>query len=206
MLQRFLWVSAYLADALVLAMAASVLFSAARAGRRRAVTSRRHSPVNTLSMALCALVASFVVRFRVGQVVILDLGVAAAVAGAGLLLMVAAVVVNILARVALGRSWSDQPVVYREHALVTSGPYAVVRHPLYSSYLAMFYGAGLVFANLAVVVLASALVVPLMIARARLEERMLTVEFPDYLPYKERTGMMLPRLRRRVPPKSTATT
>ena len=93
---------------------------------------------------------------------------------------------------ALGKEWSPQLQLRKEHHLVTSGPYARIRHPLYT---AMFgYGASLalvtanwVFVAFAVAVFAG------MFARAPREEEMMIKQFGDeYQAYMQRTGRFLP--------------
>jgi protein-S-isoprenylcysteine O-methyltransferase Ste14 len=96
-------------------------------------------------------------------------------------------------QVALGKHWSPQLQLREKHHLVTSGPYARIRHPLYT---AMFgYGASLalvtaniVFVFLAVIVFAG------MFARVPREEEMMTKEFGDeYRQYMKKTGRFFPR-------------
>jgi protein-S-isoprenylcysteine O-methyltransferase len=42
---------------------------------------------------------------------------------------------SLWARFALGRNWSGTVTIKRDHELVRSGPYAIVRHPIYSGIL-----------------------------------------------------------------------
>ncbi len=51
----------------------------------------------------------------------------------------------IWARTVLGRNWSGYVTYKKDHELVTSGPYKLVRHPIYSSLTLMFIGTFLVF-------------------------------------------------------------
>jgi len=75
--------------------------------------------------------------------------------------------------------------------LNTSGPYAVVRHPLYSGLLLAIAGSAIgqsVFWLLPMLVYG-----PLFILTARREERSLLEQFPDsYRAYMKRTKMLLP--------------
>ncbi len=60
--------------------------------------------------------------------------VGAALCAAGLLF-------TVWARLHLGRNWSATVTIKRDHELVTSGPYALVRHPIYTGILLAFIGS-----------------------------------------------------------------
>jgi protein-S-isoprenylcysteine O-methyltransferase Ste14 len=67
--------------------------------------------------------------------------------------------------------------LYKEHELITSGPFAIIRHPLYAGVLLAAFGALLVFRTWAMVVfMPMSLVV---VARAEREEEVLEQEFAD---------------------------
>ena len=94
---------------------------------------------------------------------------------------------------ALGKEWSPQLQLREEHHLVTTGPYARVRHPIYT---AMFgYGTSLalvtanwVFLGLAVLVIGG------LIARVPKEEQMMLEEFgEEYKAYIKNTGRFFPK-------------
>lgn len=95
-------------------------------------------------------------------------------------------------QVALGKHWSPQLQLREEHHLVTTGPYAHIRHPLYT---AMFgYGASLalVTANIIFILLA-VIVFAGMFARAPREEDMMIEEFGDeYRQYMKKTKRFFP--------------
>lgn len=99
----------------------------------------------------------------------------------------------------LGRNVSETVLTKRDHALVTSGPYRWVRHPLYTTGLALFAALGLMTASwlvLALATLAGVLVRSVVVPR---EERALVAAFGQaYEAYRERTGRFLPRLSRRA--------
>ena len=75
--------------------------------------------------------------------------------------------------------------------LVTSGPYHLVRHPIYSGILAAGVGTALALSwlGLTAVVLAGVY----FLYSATVEERYLTEQFPDTYPaYKRSTKMLVP--------------
>src|SRR5262245_24244336 len=49
----------------------------------------------------------------------------------------------IWARVSLGRNWSPRPAMKEHHELVTTGPYAYVRHPIYAGIMLAMLGTAL---------------------------------------------------------------
>jgi protein-S-isoprenylcysteine O-methyltransferase Ste14 len=111
----------------------------------------------------------------------------------GLAVVAAAVTVGGLtvalwARAALGRNWSGAVVLKEQHDLIDRGPYAFVRHPIYTGVLLMALGTVTVAGTSAGVILFAIMVAGL-IMKARREERLLTTHFPE----------LYPRYRARVP-------
>jgi protein-S-isoprenylcysteine O-methyltransferase Ste14 len=111
------------------------------------------------------------------------------VVGAALLL--AGLGFAVWARIYLGRNWGMPMTQRAEPELVTSGPYAHVRHPIYSGLLLATTGTALatnVFWLVGVGVLSA-----YFIYSATVEERDLTSAFPTTYPsYRKRTHMLVP--------------
>ncbi len=96
---------------------------------------------------------------------------------------------------ALGAHWSAQLQLREEHHLVTTGPYARVRHPLYTGMIAWAVGVALVTANWVFVVFTALSLVGLAVRVPR-EEQMMLDEFGDeYRAYMHRTGRFVPKSR-----------
>ncbi len=94
----------------------------------------------------------------------------------------------------LGENVSPAVVTRKRHTLVTSGPYAWVRHPLYAVGLLMHAALALLLASW-LVALAGLLILAFILPRARREEERLVARFGDsYREYAARTGMLVPRL------------
>lgn len=97
----------------------------------------------------------------------------------------------------LGRNVSETVLTKSDHALVTSGPYRWIRHPLYATGGALLVAVGLMAANWFILGLASLVVVLMRLLVVPLEERALLAKFgDDYRRYMQRTGGMFPRLLR----------
>lgn len=112
-------------------------------------------------------------------------------AGVGLALFALGLAFAIWARIHIGRNWGTPMMERAEPELVTSGPYRLVRHPIYSGFVVAGIGTaiGLSWWWLAAVALAGVYFV----YSATVEERYLTDEFPDTYPaYKRSTKMLLP--------------
>jgi len=100
---------------------------------------------------------------------------------------------------ALSIHWSTTLQFKEGHSLITTGPYSLIRHPMYTSLYIIFISLAIVssFWPLWILVL---LMTIFFFRIARIEEDMMIDEFGDeYISYIERTGRYLPRLRRRNP-------
>jgi protein-S-isoprenylcysteine O-methyltransferase Ste14 len=115
----------------------------------------------------------------------------------GLVMLAAATVVTVWARVALGTMWSSAVVTKEHHRLRTSGPYRVTRHPIYTGILGMLLGTALLegLGRWAALFVAVALALQVKIGA---EERLLTKQFPEeYERYRQQVPQLIPVLHRR---------
>ena len=62
----------------------------------------------------------------------------------GLALLIAGLAFAVWARVHLGRNWSGSVTVKEGHELIRSGPYALVRHPIYTGLITAVLGTAIV--------------------------------------------------------------
>jgi protein-S-isoprenylcysteine O-methyltransferase Ste14 len=98
------------------------------------------------------------------------------------------------ARVHLGRNWSGTVTVKQDHELILTGPYAFVRHPIYTGVLFGFVGTALAVGQWRGV-LAVAIVLAAFWRKLRLEERWMSETFgEDYRRYRARTRALIPFL------------
>ncbi len=100
------------------------------------------------------------------------------------------------ARVHLGRNWSDKVVIQAGHQLIRTGPYARLRHPIYSGVLLGVLGTAVVVGEWRGV-MAFLLLLTNYAIKARKEDRVLAETFgAEFLEHKRRAGFLLPKLRR----------
>jgi protein-S-isoprenylcysteine O-methyltransferase Ste14 len=94
----------------------------------------------------------------------------------------------------LGENLTDTVVTRQKHTLVTTGPYAWVRHPFYTSAALAIVANSLVTANWFVFA-TGCLAFALLVVRCRTEEANLIARFGEgYRAYARRTGRFVPRL------------
>jgi protein-S-isoprenylcysteine O-methyltransferase Ste14 len=112
-------------------------------------------------------------------------------AGLGLFLFAVGLGFASWGRIHIGRNWGMPMSQKDDPELVTSGPYQLVRHPIYSGVLVA--GIGTAVALSWSWLIAVALAAIYFIYSATIEERNLTEQFPDtYTVYRRSTKMLVP--------------
>jgi protein-S-isoprenylcysteine O-methyltransferase Ste14 len=112
-------------------------------------------------------------------------------AGVGLTLLAVGLGFAVWARVHIGRNWGTPMTRKDEPELVTSGPYRLVRHPIYSGILVAGVGTAVALSWLWLIAVALAGIY--FIYSATVEERYMTERFPEAYPaYRSSTKMLVP--------------
>ena len=115
-----------------------------------------------------------------------------AIAWIGVLLCVGGLLFCIWARFTLGRNWSGIVTFKGGHELITRGPYAIVRHPIYTGLLAMIIGTVIAYGHVAGVVALPFVFWGLWI-KLRYEEKLMLEKFPaEYSAYSQRVKRLIP--------------
>jgi len=97
---------------------------------------------------------------------------------------------------ALGQQWRLDAALNKDHELVTSGPYQVVRHPIYSSMLCLLIGTGVMITPWPMMAFSLALFIIGTEIRIRIEDRLLAGNFGDeFHRYRQRVWAYVPFLR-----------
>jgi len=110
----------------------------------------------------------------------------------GLALIVIGLTIELVAQVTLWRFYSSTLVIREDHQLITHGIYRFARHPIYLGAIMGCIGVPVYVSSLYGLLTMSALI-PIVLNRIRIEERLLTDEFGDaYRTYKEATSKLIP--------------
>lgn len=157
---------------------------------RRPTVEQRVGPLPPPPALISWLIPPVILLAEVGQ--ISALWIPLRVVGVGLSLY--AIVMMPWATRVLGRSYVPGPAILQEHALVSSGPFRLVRHPIYSAVAALWLGAALGTLNWLLLVLWP-MIVAAVTKGARAEEEMLRAKFGNtYDAYAGRKGRLIPKL------------
>jgi protein-S-isoprenylcysteine O-methyltransferase Ste14 len=112
----------------------------------------------------------------------------------GLALFIFGLIIMVVGQITLWRNYSATVVIRKDHKLITHGIYRFTRNPIY-------LGAFMVFTGLPVYILSlygfitSLVLIPILLNRIRLEERLLTAEFGiAYQHYKKNVRKLIPFL------------
>lgn len=165
----------------------------AQIAQRRAV-SRRGATVRTAG-GLAALAPYFfwvpylVIALRPGP----EIQVPEPLAWVGIGLSVLGVAFSLWAIVTLGRHYDLVLEVHQDHELVRRGPYALVRHPVYTGLGLHFAGVCLATGNALLIAGTLLVSLPAFYLRARAEEALLRERFgAEYEEYARDVPMLVP--------------
>jgi protein-S-isoprenylcysteine O-methyltransferase Ste14 len=116
------------------------------------------------------------------------------IAWLGSALCAAGVLFAIWARRTIGKDWSAEVQIKEGHQLIRSGPYARIRHPIYTGILLATLGTALVIGEYRGL-LATVMFLVGFSRKARKEESFLADEFgPAFDEHRRHTGFFLPRI------------
>lgn len=110
----------------------------------------------------------------------------------GLAVEIAGIAVAIWSRRHLGANWSGEVRLASGHQLVRTGPYAYIRHPIYTGVLLMYLGVMLVSGQIHALV-AVAVIVLAYLRKIALEEKLMAEHFgPDWIAWRRDTWALAP--------------
>ena len=158
-------------------------------------TVRAQSVGSRLVQSLLFVIAFLLLRrntLRIGPLAARLVPASSAARYAGLGLTVAGVAFAIWARFYLGRNWSGNVTIKKDHELIQTGPYALVRHPIYAGFELALLGTALVIGEVRAFLAALVAFIG-MVLKARSEEALLTAQFGEtYAEYRKRVRGLIP--------------
>lgn len=158
-------------------------------------TAREENPLRRLGYSVLLWIAAFLLVAQSVPLGILNarfIPERAWLPAIGTVLVGIGIAFSIWARVHLGTNWSARVTVKQDHALIRSGPYGLVRHPIYTGLLAAFIGTALLIDEWRGV-LAVALVFVSFWIKLRLEERWMEETFGTaYADYRSKVAALIP--------------
>jgi protein-S-isoprenylcysteine O-methyltransferase Ste14 len=168
-----------------------------RRAKRSRVVSDRRSPSDIAGLAAALLGLAIVPGFYIATGIpeTADYPASAWAVALGSVIFATALWVFRRSHKELGRNWSITLEIRERHKLVCTGPYAVIRHPMYTSFMLMGLGQAFLLSNW--VAGAAGLIgfAVLFFLRVDKEERMMMENFgPEYGAYMERTKRIIPYL------------
>jgi protein-S-isoprenylcysteine O-methyltransferase Ste14 len=109
-----------------------------------------------------------------------------------LMLLIAGLAFTVWARAHLGRNWSGTVTVKEDHELIRSGPYGLVRHPIYTGLLLAFAGTSIACGDTAAAI-GLGLVLCSFLYKLRIEEGFMRARFPGtYASYAAEVPALVP--------------
>jgi protein-S-isoprenylcysteine O-methyltransferase Ste14 len=112
----------------------------------------------------------------------------------GAAVMIAGLLFAVWAREHLGSNWSRSVTIKQDHELITTGPYAVVRHPIYTGILVGFLGTAIALSQVRGFIVV-ALIFFILWLKLRMEEQWMRSQFGEtYASYAHQTAALVPYL------------
>jgi protein-S-isoprenylcysteine O-methyltransferase Ste14 len=112
----------------------------------------------------------------------------------GAAVTVAGLLFAVWAREHLGRNWSRSVTIKQDHELITTGPYAWVRHPIYTGILTGFLGMAIAISQVRGFIV-FVLISLVFWAKLRMEEEWMRSQFGEtYTAYAHQTAALVPYL------------
>jgi protein-S-isoprenylcysteine O-methyltransferase Ste14 len=112
----------------------------------------------------------------------------------GAAVTVAGLLFAIWARQYLGTNWSRSVTIKQDHELITTGPYTLVRHPIYTGILSGFLGTTIALSQVRGII-GFVLIFLVLWAKLRMEEEWMRSQFGEtYATYAHHTAALVPYL------------
>ncbi|MBV8865040.1 MAG: isoprenylcysteine carboxylmethyltransferase family protein [Acidobacteriaceae bacterium] len=112
----------------------------------------------------------------------------------GQFMTIAGVAFAIWARVTLGQNWSGIVTVKQDHELIRTGPYRLVRHPIYTGITLAVFGTAMFDGEIRSIILMVAML-SVLTQKMKIEEQFMNEQFgSEYAGYRQKTKALVPFL------------
>jgi protein-S-isoprenylcysteine O-methyltransferase Ste14 len=174
----------------------AVIFILGKKPKSALVRKRNRSSIAGMVIQMMAYLTVWVVRRPLSGDLLPFGGVVEVMLGAVAVgLAVSSVWMALAAVHTLSRHWSLSAQLIEGHRLVTTGPYGVVRHPIYAGMLGLMLATALAFSRWIVILPATIVFVVGTVLRVQSEEKLLRETFgAEFEAYWQRVPMLIPRL------------
>ncbi len=156
---------------------------------------RTEAPVSRLVILILTILGfafSLTTWFRIGPLGWRFLPNTPVWAAVGLAFEALGVAYALTARRYLGKNWSGTVTIKVDHRLISSGPYAITRHPIYMGILLGLLGTAVAYGEIRGLV-GWALVLAAYLAKSAKEEKFLSEQFGEqYKQYRRRVKALIP--------------
>ena len=172
-------------------LVSEILLSLTRRSRSKTGTKQDRSTLGIIWLVIAVSIMSGVFVAQNFQAAALPHG--RMFATAGVVLFVAGLILRWWAIITLGRFFTVDVTIEKDHELVERGPFRIVRHPSYTGVLLAFVGLGLSFRNWAALLVILIPIGAAFIRRMNVEEDALSRALgPRYAEYMKRTKRLVP--------------
>jgi protein-S-isoprenylcysteine O-methyltransferase Ste14 len=114
--------------------------------------------------------------------------------GVGAVITIVGLLFAVWARHHLASNWSSAVTIKQGHELITTGPYALVRHPIYTGILTGFLGTAIALSQVRGVI-GFVLIFVVLWTKLRTEEEWMRSQFGEtYVTYADKTAALVPYL------------
>jgi len=172
-------------------LASEILLTLTRRSRSKTGTKHDRSTLGMIWLVITVSIAAGVFVAQTFRAAALPDGKAFAIAG--VVLFVAGLLLRWWAIITLGRFFTVDVTIEKDHELVERGPFGVVRHPSYTGVLLALVGVGLSLCNWAALLVILLPIELAFIRRMNVEEDALSRALgPRYTEYMKRTKRLVP--------------
>lgn len=154
---------------------------------------RQHADKNSLSIIWFTVVVSNAAAYYIAMTTDLEIAGSNAIRYFGLGVIYIGIVVRLIAVISLGKFFTVDVTIRKDHQLKKNGLYQYLRHPSYFASLQSFAGFGLSLNNWLSLLLVIVAVTTVFMIRIKIEEKVLIEQFgEEYLEYRRHVKGLIP--------------